>query len=370
MSYSYFPLYEITRGMVVESIHFGAIAVVDSHGGLVASYGDPLACTYLRSSAKPFQALPFIEHGGQKAYNLSAKEISLMCASHSGTDDHVAAVRALQAKIGLQESDLLCGVHPPFHKPTAQSMLQRGEQPTPNRHNCSGKHTGMLAYARMKHLAVPQTSEGIPYIDPSHPVQKDILQAFAEMCALPVQRVYVGTDGCSVPTFAVPLYNSALAFACLCDPEEGHVVSPGRAEACRTIAAAMTSEPDMVGGPDSFDTRLMRVARGRVLCKSGAEGYLAMGLMPGALAPGSPAMGVAIKISDGDLGAHARPSGDPLNQARPAAALEVLRQMHVLSPDELEALADFGPSFTIHNWRKLVVGEGRPAFQLAHGRDI
>jgi L-asparaginase II len=195
MSSSYFPLFEITRGPVSESIHFGAIAVVDAHGRLVASYGDPLACTYLRSSAKPFQALPFIEHGGQQVYHLSPKEISLICASHSGTDEHVAAIQALQAKIGLQETDLLCGVHPPFHRPTAQAMLERGEPPTPNRHNCSGKHTGMLAYARLKDLPVPQTHEGIPYIDPSHPVQVDILRAFAEMCAMPDQRVFVGTDG-------------------------------------------------------------------------------------------------------------------------------------------------------------------------------
>src|SRR5512136_1694427 len=99
----YIPVFELTRGEAVESIHYGAIAVVDAHAHLAAWYGDPQAVTYLRSSAKPLQALPFIEHGGQAAFGFSLREISLMCASHSGTDDHVAVLRSIQAKAGLQE---------------------------------------------------------------------------------------------------------------------------------------------------------------------------------------------------------------------------------------------------------------------------
>lgn len=367
MNSPYSPLFELTRGGVVESLHYGAIAVVDAQGRLVASHGDPQAVTYLRSSAKPFQALPFIEAGGQARYGLSPEEVALVCASHSGTDEHVAAVAALQAKVGVREADLLCGVHMPFHQPTVQAMRSRGEAPTSNRHNCSGKHTGMMAYARLLGLSVPQTGEGIAYIEPGHPVQQEILKTMAAMARLEPQDIRLGTDGCSVPTFALPLYNAALAFARLCDPQAGQVDPPARAAACRTIVAAMTAHPQMVGGPEAFDTQLMQAAGGRILCKGGAEGYLTLGLLPGALEAGSPAMGIAIKVSDGDLSSHSRSPGDPLGRARPAVALETLRQLGALTQSELEALTDFGPTFTVHNWRKLVVGEGRPNFRLERG---
>jgi L-asparaginase II len=343
----YHPCLELTRGEVVESIHFGAIAVVDTAGRLVAGYGNANTCTYLRSTAKPFQALPFIERGGHLAYDLSLAEIALLCASHSGTDQHVATVQAIQAKTGVLETSLLCGTHPPIHEPTAQVLQQRGENPGPNRHNCSGKHTGMLAFARL---------EGWPeddYIDPDHPVQQAILDTFAEMCNLPKTEIEIGIDGCSAPNFAVPLRSAALAYARLCDPNGLHAE---RAEACRAITVAMTAHPEMVGGPDRFDTCLMQVTRGRLLAKAGAEGYQGIGLLPDALGRGSPALGIALKISDGDL----------KGRARPAVVLEVLNQLGAFSSEELEALSQFGPRLPIYNWRKLAVGEARPCFQLEH----
>jgi L-asparaginase II len=345
----YIPLFELTRGETVESIHFGAIAIVDVHARLAAWYGDPQAVTFLRSSAKPLQALPFIEHGGQAAFGLTLREISLMCASHSGTDDHVAVLRSIQAKVGLTENDLMCGFHPLSHGPTLEAMRQRGESVSPNRHNCSGKHTGMMAHARLHGWPIAD------YINPSHPVQQEILQTFAEMCALPREQVRHGIDGCSAPNFAVPLNSAALAFARLADPEGLPV---GRADACRTITTAMTSHPDMVGGPDSFDTLLMQATGRRIVCKGGAEGYQALGLLPGAFGPHSPALGIALKISE----------GDQRGQVRQAVTLEILRQLGVVTSAELETLSKFGPSFQLYNWRKLLVGEARPCFQLQLAR--
>jgi L-asparaginase II len=360
-AFRYEPVFELWRGDALESLHTGAIAVVDSGGRLLAYYADPATVAFLRSSAKPFQAMPFLEHGGQAAYSLTPREIALICASHSGTDEHLAVVRSLQARIGIQESDLLCGVHAPYHAGTSAAMLLRGEAPTPNRNNCSGKHTGMLAYVRMKNLPVQAGPGELTYIDPDHPIQKEIIQALAEMCGLPVEEVVVGTDGCSAPTFAVPLYNAALGYARLVDPRG----LPGRrAEVCQTITQAMTSNPEMVGGPDSFDTHLMKATGGKVLCKGGAEGFQALGLLPEALGPGSPGLGIAFKIADGDLGGHSRPQGDPTGHVRPAVALEVLRQLGVLSAAELASLADYGPGFPLYNWRKWVVGQGKPCFQL------
>src|SRR5512143_512210 len=234
MTGEYQPIFELTRGAVVESTHFGAVAVVDSSGHLLAWHGDPQAVTYMRSSAKPLQALSFIETGGDQAFHLTSKEIAILCASHEGTDEHVEVIKGIQAKIGVQEGDLLCGTHLLSHLPTVEAMRARGEPLTPNRHNCSGKHTGMLAHARMRNLPISD------YVNPQHPIQKDILATFAEMCGVLVENATIGTDGCSAPNFAIPLSNAALGFARLCDPRG---LSPERAAACRRITGAMMANP-------------------------------------------------------------------------------------------------------------------------------
>jgi len=148
----YSPLVELTRGGMVECVHFGAFAIVDAHGNLLASAGDPELRTFPRSSMKPFQAIPFVESGGPEHYDLTEEELAIICASHTGTDKHVAVLKQIHQKVGIQESDLQCGVHWPSDKATAQEMRQRGEQPTPYRHNCSGKHSGMLAQAKLRGL--------------------------------------------------------------------------------------------------------------------------------------------------------------------------------------------------------------------------
>lgn len=354
----YQPMFQLTRGEIVESIHYGAIAVVDAKGKLYAWHADPYAITFLRSSAKPFQAIPLFENGGIQHYKLTTHEVALICASHSGTDEHFEVVRSIQAKTGVSEDELMCGVHPPYHKPTADALAARGETITSNRHNCSGKHTGMLAYARIKGYSLPPD---FPYIDPSHPVQQDILHAFAEICQIPVDEVHLGVDGCSAPNFAVPLYNSALAFARLCDPSG---LPDKRAQACHAIAEAMMAHPDMVGGPDNFDTLLMQALPGKLVCKGGAEGYQAFGLMPGALGPGSPALGISLKVSDGDLKGHNRPVEDPRGRVRPAVSLEILHQLGAVTSQEVDCLSDFGPTFIVENWRHVVVGQASPCFQL------
>jgi L-asparaginase II len=359
MEQHYLPMLELTRGEAqadglypkietVESVHFGAAAVVDAGGNLLAWYGDPQTVTFLRSSSKPFQAMPFFERDGPAHYQLSLRQMAILCSSHSGTDDHYQTVKAIQEKVGIAESDLLCGTHPVFDPATAEALRNRNELPTPNRHNCSGKHTGMLAFARMKNLPIET------YLDPQHPIQKIILATFADMVRFPIEKIAMGTDGCSAPVFAIPLYNAALGFARLCDPQNGQVAPAKRVEACQLITEAMTSNPDMVGGPGRFDTLLMEAYQGKVLSKAGAEAFQAIGLMPGALRPGSPGIGIAYKISD----------GDNTGRARKAIGMEILRQLGLPSITEFETLAGFGPEFPIFNWRKLKVGRARPCFTL------
>jgi L-asparaginase II len=340
----YEPIVEVWRGPVVESLHYGAAAVVDANGRLVASFGDPYTVTFLRSAAKPYQALPFIEAGGAEEFGLTDREIALICASHSGTDDHVATVRGIQAKTGVQESDLMCGTHPPSHQPTLHRMIRSGEEPTPNRHNCSGKHTAMVASTIMQHL--PKAD----YINLEHPLQRKILTAFAEMTGLDEEQVALGIDGCSAPNFATPLYNAALAFARMADPSR---LPDRRAEALQRIWRAMTSNADMVGGPGRFDTQLMDVMGGKLLTKAGAEGFQAVALLPGALGAGSPALGLVLKISDGDAA----------GRAKTTAVVEALQQLGALSTEQSAALSEFSAR-PQYNFRRLEVGEIRPALRL------
>jgi len=342
---TYNPIYQFSRGKIPESIHYGAVAVVNAAGDLIASYGDPHVATFLRSTAKPFQALPFIARKGDQRYDLTDQEIALICSSHSGTDKHVQVLQELQGKIGITEADLMCGSHPPYHKATREKLEERGERPTSNRHNCSGKHTGMIAHAKMSGLPINT------YLELDHPVQQRILQSLSEMCALKVDQIILGTDGCSVPTFALPLYNAALAWAKLVDPSD---LPPARERACRTITRAMTTHPFMVAGPDRLDTKLMDTAKGKVVAKSGAEAFQGLGVPPGVLGEGSQALGIALKISDGDRG----------NRVKGPVVLEVLKQISILSDEELEELSEYGPDKPLINYRNIVVGHGKPVFEL------
>jgi L-asparaginase II len=343
-STEYLPVFEATRGELVESIHLGAFAVVDSLGDLVASWGDPDSITFLRSSAKPFQALPFIENGGDVYFGLNGEEIAAFCASHSGTDDHVRIINGLQQKMGLEESMLQCGTHIPTNSETWVDMIKRGEKPTPIRHMCSGKHTGMLGYGRL--IGADLTS----YLSMDNPIQKNILKTFSEMTAYPVDKIVVGIDGCSAPNFAVPLRNAAYAFARLCQPAG---ISDARTSACQRISAAMRDHPNMIAGPRKFDTMIMGQTNPKVVSKAGAEGYQCLGVMPNAIEPGSPALGIALKIADGDAE----------DRARPLVSIEILRQLGAITGSEAESLQKFGPR-RIFNAAKLGVGEFRPAFSI------
>ncbi len=341
------PLVELTRGGIAESVHTGSVAVADAHGRLLAWAGDPERVTFLRSTAKPFQALPLVERGGPEKFAITPQELAIICASHTGTEAHVAVLRALQARLGVGESDLLCGVHPPMDRAAAAELTRSNGSPFPVQHNCSGKHTGMLALALHLGQALPT------YLEPEGAVQQSILEAFAEMCGLDSGQVTVGTDGCSAPNFAAPLRNAAWGLARLADPGE---LPARRAAACRQITRAMMSHPEMVAGPGQFDTCLMQAAPGKLVCKGGAEGYTGLALLPGARGEGSPGLGVAIKIAD----------GDPLGRARSVVTLEVLKQLGALSSEEAAGLAEFGEG-PVTNFRGLVVGERRACFRLRNG---
>jgi L-asparaginase II len=246
-------------------------------------------------------------------------------------------------KIGLGEDALRCGIHEPFDQETARLLRERGERPSILQNNCSGKHAGMLA------LALALGADTGTYDHPENPVQQAILQTVAQFSGVPAREIALGTDGCGVPVFGMPVRSMALMYARLVAPP-AEFDGPTRA-ACSRVVEAMVTYPEMVGGTrERFDTEVMRAAAGRVVSKVGAEGVYTAGILPCERWPGG--LGLAFKIEDGED-----------RRARPTVAIEALRQLGVLNADALEALSPYA-SFPVRNHRGDFVGEIRPSFEL------
>lgn len=326
---------EVIRGPIVESVHYGVAAVVDAAGRLVGQVGDPGLVSYYRSASKPIQAIPLVESGGAAHFGLTPAEIAVITGSHGGEDIHVAEVAAILAKIGAGPEALHCGVHPAYDKGTAAAMRARGEEPTVLNNNCSGKHAGMLALARFHGWSL----DG--YWEADHPVQQTMRQVIADFCGVPADQIAQGVDGCSVITFGVPITAMALSFARLVDPPATWPAA--RRAACAEVVAAMAAHPEMVAGRhERLDTDLMRATGGRLIAKAGAEAVYCMARRPG---DGTPGLGLALKLLDGDEG----------GRARNPAVMGLLRAAGLLTPEEAEALAAYTEP-PVRNRRGDVVG--------------
>jgi len=207
-------LARVYRGPRVESSHRGSVAVVDERGTLLAGCGDPRTPVYVRSAAKPFQAIPLLEAGGEKKFRLTDEELALMCASHGGEPKHVQTAERMLRKGGFRVSDLECGAHAPMHEASARDLVRRGAAPTALHNNCSGKHAGMLLACRL--LGLP--SEG--YVDPAHALQRKIRTTLARYAGIPESEITVAVDGCNLPVFRLPLAALACAYARLVGSRE------------------------------------------------------------------------------------------------------------------------------------------------------
>ena len=333
----YAPLAEVVRGSVVESIHFGAVAVVDRQGHVVRCAGDPRTLAFTRSALKPLQALPFAAGGGIERFGFSAAQVALMCASHSGETRHVAAVADMLGRCGCDEADLQCGSHAPGYYDAL------GEVPPPPpyaplAHNCSGKHAGMLAYC------VQHGHAKADYLALDHPLQRSIRRAVACFTGIAEEDLVCGIDGCSAPNYAVPLAALATAFARLATAD----VDPDYGTAPRRLADAMIAHPEMVSGERRSDLALMQAGRGDWVTKIGAEGVQAIGIR-------SHGLGIAIKVADGQ------------KRGLYPAIVAVLEQLGVVDGPARAALAPWGRP-EVRNYRGIVTGEVRPAVVLAGAR--
>lgn len=341
------PLVQVTRGAIIESRHRGHVVAVEPDGKIVAVLGAPETVTFLRSSAKPHQAIPLIASGAADRFGFSQQEIALACGSHSGELIHTKTAASMLRKIGLGPESLKCGTHEPFSPEVARRLREKGEKPNVLQNNCSGKHAGMLATAL--HLGAPLES----YDEPGNPVQLAIGHTISQFSGIAIENVAVATDGCGVPVFGVTVKAMALMYARLMAPPA--LYEKNIREACNRIVAAMTGYPELVGGTtDRLDTEMMRATKGTLVSKVGAEGVYTAGVRRCKEWPNG--LGLALKIEDGDD-----------HRARPTVVIESLYQLGVLNDESLEAVSRYA-FFPVRNRTGEVVGEVRASFKL--NRDL
>jgi L-asparaginase II len=276
-------LVEVLRGDIVESVHRGAVAIVDGDGRLIRSIGDTDTPVFPRSAVKAIQALPLVETGAADAYGLGEKELALACASHSGETKHTELARSILARAGLDQTALECGPHWPSNHDATVALARSGANPNPLHNNCSGKHSGFLCVCCLDKV------EHHGYVQFDHPFQRLVRETMEEVTGAKHGRENSGVDGCSIPTYAVPLTNLAIAFARMVT---GNGIGPERAKASKRLLSACMAEPFYVAGTGRACTKLMEAAPGRIFVKTGAEGVFCAAVPELGL-------GIALKCEDG-----------------------------------------------------------------------
>ena len=330
------PLAKVYRGSAIEAVHYGSIAVVNEQGELTHYIGEPEMVISMRSSVKPFQALPLLLSGGFDHFGFSVKQLAIMCASHNGTDEHRDLVISNLKAAGNSAEDLQCGSHWPMGLRLDGIYPSKEEENDPLRHNCSGKHSGFLALTKFL------KEDSKEYLNPESKTQELIKQAVADMCEYPVDELGVAIDGCSAPVFSFPLINLARGFKNLATKQ---AKVPEMQNALERIFEAMTSYPKMVAGEKRFDYDLMRSIPDNAVCKVGAEAVEGLGFA-------KQKIGIAVKIGDGNVRA-----------LRPVC-MEVLRQLDIVdSINKFPFLKRYDRP-QVKNYRKKVTGKIEPVFEL------
>jgi len=329
-------LVEIWRGNRMESLHRGAIAIADPTGKLVATFGDVEAAVYPRSAVKALQAIPLIESGAADRLGLRSEEIALTCASHSGEPVHTQTALAILSKVGRDGSCLECGAHWPISEGAQHFLSARGEQPSALHNNCSGKHAGFVC------LATDMKTDCDGYISPEHKVQQTVRAALEQMTGTSLVHGPFAIDGCSIPTYAIPLRALATAFAKLAS---GVGLSSERAAAARRIRENVALHPHMVAGTGRVDTEMMTVLGERAFTKTGAEGVFCAALP-------ETGFGIALKCDDGSARAAELMMASMLARYLDLAEGERRRLAPRLAP-------------VLQNWNGIAVGSIRAAGPLA-----
>lgn len=345
-------LVEAIRGGIVESRHRGHVVEVGADGSVERALGDPAIPVLLRSCAKPFGLVAFVESGAADAYGVTPAELAVLAASHSGEDLHVRTIQAVMRRAGVSQSLLACGTDgAPLDSITAIRLTRDGERPGAIRHMCSGHHASFLLMSKYADWSLDD------YWQPDHPSQVAFRGAIARVFGVRPDSLRTAVDGCGVQTFTFPLVDVARAYALLADPA-GVASDPARRALAPTLTRirdAMIAAPELVAGNrERLDTAVMKAAPGKLVAKSGMEALRGVALLPGSRGSGRPAAGLALKIED----------GDGAGRAGRAATVEALRQVGALGEDALRRLAPYHHP-PAHDPRGTIVGESVPRFELA-----
>ncbi len=327
-------LVEARRGGIVESFHRGAYAVLDGDGAVLEQQGDIERPVFPRSAVKVLQALPLVASGAADAFGLSDAELALACASHGGEEMHARTAASMLAKAGLDAGALECGAHWPYHDGALKALAAAGTAPSALHNNCSGKHAGFVCLGCQLAGRGGAADFLRGYVRPDHPVMREVTAALAASTGYDLGHTARGTDGCSIPTYAIPLRHLALAFARVAT---GQGLNADHARAARRLRQAVARAPFFVGGTGRFDTRVMERLGERVFCKVGAEGVHCAALPELGL-------GVAVKMDDG-------------NNARACEVVLAALLQRLLPLDDADAGFVHGLSdLTLRNWNGLEVG--------------
>lgn len=332
------PLVHTTRGYpdtgyTTENVHMGSVAVTDASGKLLWYAGDPHFVTFTRSALKPFQALPFLLSDGPARLGLSSAELAVMCASHSGEEKHVSTVQSILSRIGRDEASLACGCQVPLYY-DSMGVVPPQRTWTALHHNCSGKHSGFLAWCHL-HQVAPDA-----YVDPAHKLQQTIRTTLAATAGMPESAMPTGLDGCSAPNYALPLSRLAQLFARLAQGER----DTQHGAAMGDLFDAMTTFPDLVSGQGRCDLAYMGAGQGDWVSKVGADAVQTIGVR-------SAGLGIAIKIADGGV------------RALHVAMHSVLDQLGLLGPAQRPLLEHYRQP-PLLNARGTQVGDVRSVLQL------
>ena len=274
---------EITRGEMVESFHKGHCVVADRNGKRLHTWGNAELVIYPRSAIKPLQAIALIETGAADAFQVNDAELALATASHSSTKIQINLITSWLNRLGLSISDLECAGHNPMNRDADMDLIKANMNPLAIHNNCSGKHAGFLTTA----LHMNETIKN--YSKPNHPVQKRLINILSSMGDVDLASTPRGIDGCGIPVMGMPLEAVATALAKMADPKD---LSYARADATKRIISAMTTYPNLIAGPERFDTLTMEQEDSSFVIKTGAEGVYA-GILP------ELGLGIALKIDDG-----------------------------------------------------------------------
>ena len=333
-------LVEVIRGGVLESSHCGALAVLDADGAVLAQLGDIERPIFPRSAVKLLQALPLVASGAADQLGLNDAELAVACASHGGEEVHAQTVAKMLAKAGLDAEALECGAHWPYLESAARTLAAQGREPSALHNNCSGKHAGFLCLACALHGNGPNLRQYVRgYVGADHPVMREVTASLQATTGFDLAATARGTDGCSIPAYAIPLRHLAHAFARV---GTGAGLNSGHAQAARRLRAAVAKAPYMVAGSGRFDTRVMQQLGERVFCKVGAEGVFCA-------AQPERGLGVAIKIDDGN---NARAC-----EVVMAAVIEAYLPLDDDSAQLMRSLSDA----RLRNWNGIEVSQLRAA---------